>query len=135
MPFFYFRIFYEEDGIIYLKNLSQVHLDLQWLFKLMEKFYRAPILFFSYTHFMNLTTYFYRLCLHFEKEDWEYSHIKDYWMLSFWLVIHLIESVMTIEIVNSTVNEGNKTGSLIHRIPLPQDDKYIINMVNNILNF
>ncbi|XP_063990267.1 uncharacterized protein LOC135169310 [Diachasmimorpha longicaudata] len=101
--------------VVYLRALAQVRIDLQDLLKMIENFVRSPVLFFMITHLVNIASYLYVICLHFNKE----SNVKitmTFLLFFGWLIINSMEVLTTIQAVTAVVLEGNCSGNVFHRV-------------------
>ncbi|XP_063990266.1 putative gustatory receptor 59d [Diachasmimorpha longicaudata] len=98
-----------------LRALAQVYTDIREILKMVEIYFRAPILFFLLTHFINIASYFYVICLHLKKGS--AATITPTFLIFFlWLIIHIVEVLATTEAVNSVVHQGNQTGNCFHQL-------------------
>lgn len=105
-----------------------MHSEIGTLLKIVERYFRAPMLFALLANFVDLSSHFYIICSHFKASN---NITLPFLVFPVWLVIHGFEVLGTFEAVNSTVCHGNNTANILHRMIIeyyPTDVIYTVSV-------
>ncbi|XP_011314699.1 uncharacterized protein [Fopius arisanus] len=115
-----------DNEIMCLRVLAEVHMELRGILKIIEQYFRAPMLFILLTHFVDMASYLYVICLHSMNK---FTISLKLAIFITWLIIHTIEVLITNEVINDVVLQANAMGNTFHHMITEYYPVYVVNTV------